>query len=175
MKTIEIEKIYRKEHNNVLYFFMSRINNLQIAEELANDVFIKLLNALQTGRYNEDKSQLKTYLYNISKNLLIDFYRTKKKGMLHIENFVKDNEENNFSEVFIEEDKSMETKEFYMRVKKIYNTLSLREKRIFVLRFVRGYKYKEIAKKLDIKIDTIKVLITRLKKKLEPQMEYLRG
>ena len=173
MKTIE--KIYKEEHSNVISFFVSHIRNIQVAEELANDVFIKFYNAVKNDQYKPEQSGPRTYLYNISKNLLIDYYRVKKAELVHIEDYTKDNEENNFADVFIGEDKTMEQKEFYGRVKTLFNKLVLRDKKIFVLRFIRGYKYKEIAEKMNMKIDTVKILISRLKTKLEPQLNYLRG
>lgn len=172
--TINFNEVYKEEVNNITYFFVSRIRDLQTSQELANDTMLKFNNAIINGLYDSKKSQVKTFLYNIAKNVLIDFYRSKKEQVSHIEDYISDNGENIFSSVY-SEDRYIEEKEFNERVHSIFSTLSFKEKKIFVLRFVRGYKSREISAMLKINDSTVRVWIKRLKEKLEPQKQYLMG
>ena len=176
MEKIDFNKIYEKEHNNVFYFILSRIRNKEIAEELANNVFVKFYGVLRKDMFDSKQSSVKTYLYNISKNIVIDYYRTKKEITPNIEDYTNDEGEQTLYAVSNEmADKDIERKEFEERINVIMKNLSLKEKRLFVMRFIRHYPIKDIAKKLNMNINTVKVTIKRLKEKLAPEYEYIVG
>lgn len=72
------EQIYIEYHPKVLAYITSRINNAYEAEDLAQTVFLKVY-AKYEG-FDSTQSSISTWIYNITKNTLIDFYRRREKN-----------------------------------------------------------------------------------------------
>lgn len=73
------ERIVVRYRENLIYFIYRYVQNLHLAEELAQDTFVELL--LHKERYNFSVS-LKTYLFTIGRNKAIDYIRKHKKEVL---------------------------------------------------------------------------------------------
>ena len=66
-----------KEYRNGLIFFINRyVQNADVAEDIAIDVFVQLL--VHRHRYNF-KTSLKTYLYMMGRSRALDYLRRKKR------------------------------------------------------------------------------------------------
>ncbi len=64
-----VEKIYR--------FIFIKVNSQQVAEDLCSETFIRCLN---TFRKNKNKVEnIQAFLYQIARNLVVDYYREKGK------------------------------------------------------------------------------------------------
>src|ERR1051326_7628351 len=61
------EKIYR--------FIFFRVGHKEVAEDLAEDVFIKAFSSLKTLQKD---AVFESWLYQIARNRIIDYYRSKK-------------------------------------------------------------------------------------------------
>ena len=72
----EKDSIYRTFNKRILYFLIGKGLNEADAEDLCANVFVKFFNSLDT--YDSSKSAPSTWLYRITNNSLIDFYRTRK-------------------------------------------------------------------------------------------------
>lgn len=70
---VEIIRIYR---DGMILFADSIVNDITIAEEVVQEVFIKLV--VKKTKYSE-KSSFKTWLYTICRNTAIDFLRKIKR------------------------------------------------------------------------------------------------
>tara|TARA_B100001142_G_scaffold163489_1_gene163546 strand:+ start:16755 stop:17228 length:474 start_codon:yes stop_codon:yes gene_type:complete len=57
---------------------MSKIKNRDITEDIFQDTFIKVINSLQRGRYNEEGKFL-PWMMRIAHNLVIDHFRKEAK------------------------------------------------------------------------------------------------
>ena len=77
------DQIVQKNLNNVFGFFMKITRDEMAAEDLTQDVFLKLYKSLKNFRY---ESNFSTYLYRINSNTANSWItRNKLKGMLHLE------------------------------------------------------------------------------------------
>lgn len=72
----EIVELYRE---NLIFFICRYVNDLDTAEDLAEDVFVELL--VHPERF-EQKSSLKTYLFAIARNKAVDWLRKHKRMQL---------------------------------------------------------------------------------------------
>jgi RNA polymerase sigma-70 factor (ECF subfamily) len=70
-----IEEIWNKYHSNLLAFIRKRINDNDAAEDILQDIFVRVHSRIDTL---ENKSKLESWLYQITRNAIIDFYRTHK-------------------------------------------------------------------------------------------------
>ena len=66
------EEIYREYHDKVLSYLRSRVNSAEDAEDLCSEVFRKALENWDA------RSGVSSYLYTISHNVVIDYYRTRR-------------------------------------------------------------------------------------------------
>lgn len=70
------EDIYKDYHEKVLHLVMSKVGNTTDAEDLTEDVFVKVYSKLDT--FDESKASISTWIYRIAQNTIIDYYRTRK-------------------------------------------------------------------------------------------------
>jgi len=72
------ELLLTRHKNRVFAFIMSKIKNRDIAEDIFQDTFIKIINSLKSGKYNEEGKFL-PWMMRISHNLVIDHFRKQSK------------------------------------------------------------------------------------------------
>jgi len=85
---ITTEKIWNDFQEQLLGFIKSRINDVNIADDILQDVFIKIH---QMSDQLKDEKKLASWVYQITRNSIIDYYR-KKKLVLTNEITLKDND-----------------------------------------------------------------------------------
>jgi RNA polymerase sigma-70 factor, ECF subfamily len=69
------EDLYNKYHQDVFQFLIYMVRNRSQAEDLAQEVYIRVLKSYQ---HFEGKSSEKTWLFSIAKNVAIDHFRKQK-------------------------------------------------------------------------------------------------
>ncbi len=72
----KINHIWIEHSNKLLYFISNRVNSTQVAEDLLQDVFLKILSKIDTLK---DEEKLQSWLYQITRNVIADYYRGKEK------------------------------------------------------------------------------------------------
>ena len=72
------ETLLTRHKNRVFAFIMSKIKNRDLSEDIFQDTFIKVINSLQKGKYNEEGKFL-PWMMRISHNLVIDHFRKEAK------------------------------------------------------------------------------------------------
>jgi RNA polymerase sigma-70 factor, ECF subfamily len=70
-----IEEIWNRYHSNLLAFIRRRVNDKVAAEDILQDVFVRIHSRLETLK-NRDK--LENWLYQITRNTIIDYYRSRR-------------------------------------------------------------------------------------------------
>ena len=75
-KSFEI--LLSRHKNRVFAFIMSKVKNRDITEDIFQDTFIKVINSLKRGKYNEEGKFL-PWMMRISHNLVIDHFRKEAK------------------------------------------------------------------------------------------------
>lgn len=72
------EALYTRHKGGLFRYFQRQCGNGAVAEELFQDVWMKLINA--RDRY-EPRAKFTTYLYHMAHNRLIDYYRKQSTGI----------------------------------------------------------------------------------------------
>ncbi|MEH7107484.1 RNA polymerase sigma factor [Bacillus sp. JJ1764] len=80
-----IIEIYRRHYFDVYRFLICFTGNQNDAEDLTQEVFIRVLNNLS----NFNTGSLKTWIFSIAKHIAIDHYRRKKFSSIFKEGFFK--------------------------------------------------------------------------------------
>ncbi len=69
------EIVYRRRRAGLRRFFERQCGSAALGQELAQDVWFKLVRACQKGQYTAE-AKFTTFLYRIARNTLIDWYRS---------------------------------------------------------------------------------------------------
>jgi RNA polymerase sigma-70 factor, ECF subfamily len=72
---LRIEEIWKGYHSNLLAFIRKRVNDKAAAEDILQDIFVRVHSRIDTL---ENRSKLESWLYQITRNALIDYYRSRK-------------------------------------------------------------------------------------------------
>ena len=96
----------------------------------------------------------------ITKNLCLD--KIKSKG--YRTNELTEKHEQQTTETPYQK---MENSDSYQKVKKIIDTLPEQQRMIIHLRDVEGYEYEEISEVMNISVNTIRVNLSRARKKVK--------
>src|SRR5688572_20104826 len=91
---MEVAGIYMQFHNSLLSFIRSKIKSREDAEDILQNVFIKI-SANVNGLADEEK--LQSWIFTITRNAIIDYYRAHaSKKSVSIE---EDQEENMLDDI----------------------------------------------------------------------------
>lgn len=159
MTAIEFNKSLVSLESNMMKFALSLTTDRTRAEDLVQDTFMK---AITYKDKFVDYTNLKAWVFTIMKNTFINNYRRSVK-----ENTIIDGTaELHF--LNLPQDSGFESPESNYSSDEINRVIeSLEDEfRIPFQMHVQGYKYKEIAEKLDLKIGTVKSRIFFTRKKL---------
>lgn len=69
------EKIWEDFHERLRQFILRRVSDEEQAEDILQDVFLKVHTRIETVRQEESIS---SWLYQIARNTIIDYYRTQR-------------------------------------------------------------------------------------------------
>lgn len=149
---------YKKNQPLIINYLRKKIADRQAAEEIAQDIFIAFLEGLRDFHF---QCSLKTFLFIIARNKVVDYYRRNKiKKILfsHLPKFVVEE----ISAIFIDQD--LERKEIEKKIKKIFSFLPKEYRRILRLKYIEEKKVKQIAKILQISFKATESLLFRARK-----------
>ena len=73
---ISAEQVYRDYKNKVFGYIFNRIHNHADAEDLTSDVFAKIVAHIDS--YNPEKASLSTWVFVITRNTLIEYFRKQR-------------------------------------------------------------------------------------------------
>ena len=129
-------------------------------EELANDVFqdtfMKIIVSLKEGRYNDDGKFI-LWAKRIAHNLIIDHYRLKSKH-IKVSETTYENEEFSIFDLLKETEENIEerliTNQIYDDLMKMLVFLPENQQEVIKLRFFDGLSFKEIAEQTNSSINT---------------------
>ncbi len=71
------ERIYIEFKNRVTGYVRGKISNAHDVEDIVSDVFVNVFNDLKC--YDESRASLSTWIYTITRNTVIDYFRTSKR------------------------------------------------------------------------------------------------
>lgn len=159
MTTVEFNNNLVSLEDNMMKFALSLTTDKTKAEDLVQDTYMK---AITYKDKFVDYTNLKAWVFTIMKNTFINNYRRSVKENTIIDSsqdlyFLNLPQDSGFS--------SPESNYSMDELEKIINNLEDEFKIPFKMHF-QGFKYKEIAEKLDLKIGTVKSRIFFTRKKL---------
>src|SRR5258705_2566069 len=164
----QIVKQYWRKVFNVAYKFVGKHD---AAEDLAQDIFLKIFKALDTS---DRRRNFQTWLISVSRNLCIDHYRSVRKERETIDRDVDANELTPASPL-VSPIAALEQRDRVALLRQALAQLPATLRTAVVMRDLQELSYQEIATRLDLPEGTVKSRINRGRTELARQVRKLGG
>ena len=165
---LAFKQIVESNKKMVYYLAYDLTGNRQDAEDLSQEVFIKVYNSISKFR---GEAKLSTWLRKITVNLFIDMKRSKLYKTSHMQDSLEVKQFEVESANSDSSHNSIENKTDSTLLKETVETalhkLTPKEKSIFVMRHFHGMKNTEIGDSLNIAVGTVKSQLFRAVQKLQ--------
>ena len=148
-----IESLINKHRSKVYTYILLTIKNQQLAEDLFQETFIKVIQSLRGGKYR-DNGRFLSWVIRIAHNLIIDHFR-KEKQMNSVSN--DDTEVDLFNSKKLSDDNIEEliiNSQIKTEIRILINELPDDQREVVLLRHYGGLSFKEIAEQTDVSINT---------------------
>lgn len=158
------EKLLNRYKGPVFSICLRMVRNRDDAEDISQDVFIRVFNMLD--RYNPS-FPFSSWLFRITSNLCIDFLRKNKRTVLSIDSPVEGKDGEMLRQFESNEqgpEKRMELKEKMEYLEQSIGTLPERYRIIVIMRHQEHLSYEQISEMLGIPLGTVKARIHRARK-----------
>lgn len=145
--------IYERYSKRLYGFVLRYIKQKEDAEEIVQEVFVKIW---ESRKKIDAYSSFESFLFTIAYNTTISLLRKKTNKKKYLEHVKSLQHPENSSDLIDE----ILFNELNVRVQSLLNELTPRQKEIFQLSREEGLTHDEIAKKLDISVNTVKKHMT---------------
>ena len=141
----DIEQIYTEYRDRVMGYIYARLRSRADAEDLCQDVIEKV--NMKLDSFDSGKASISTWIYSITRNSVIDFYRRSHPHEEIDENMAQDGavDDNLLNDETLEE------------LAEALEKLPAELREIVVLRYYDGMPLTEIAKKMNMSYGMIKL------------------
>lgn len=171
----DFRAIYDEYSDMVYNLCLNYLQNSDDAQEVTQDVFVKVYKKLDTFR---QQSSLKTWIYRISINQCLDFIKAKKRQKrfgFHISIFRNEQEVLPLPSKFKHPGVLLEDKEDLERLLGFINTLPANQKTALILKAIDGLPQKEIAEIMGTSLKSVESLLSRAKANLKKRIDRSAG
>lgn len=146
--------LMERHKSKVFSYIYMMVKDRAASEDLFQDVFIKVIHTLKTGKYNEEGKFL-PWVMRISHNLVIDYFRKEKK-MPKVGNSGKDDFD--IFQVIRIMDQNVEDRmirdQAGQEVRRLINRLPKEQKEVLLMRHYAELSFNEIAEQTNVSINT---------------------
>jgi len=151
MTTTEYNKCVELFSDNIFRFALKSVRDVNTANDIVQDTYMRLWQHVS----DVDFDRVKSYLFRISHNLMIDHFRKNKRNA-----DFETVDQNKYS--FLDEYSDLKE-----QLEKAINTLPQIQKTVLMLRDFEGYAYDEIGEITGLTKAQVKVYIYRGRKNLK--------
>ncbi len=153
------ERVWETFHVPLQQFIRRRVSDETAAEDLLQDVFLDIHQHIDTLR---DVKKLESWIYQVTRNAIIDYYRSKRTTTT-----LDAPEALDLSEELPDEDV---VTELFPSVRAMVLSLSAKDRQALVLTEYQGLTQKELAERLGISLSGAKSRVQRARDKLRQQL-----
>ncbi|MET3114815.1 RNA polymerase sigma factor (sigma-70 family) [Pedobacter sp. CG_S7] len=147
-----LEELLRRHKTKIYTSIYLLVKDQYLAEDIFQEAFIKVINTLRSGKYNEEGKFL-PWVMRIAHNLVIDFFRREKRGPVITSS--DDTDILNMLQIFDESAEEKLLKEqTYADLRQMIHLLPDEQKEVLIMRHYADLSFKEIADLTDVSINT---------------------
>jgi len=168
-KFAKLVDIYK---NKVFAFAYKFTNDYNEAQDLSQEIFIKIYNNISKFRF---ESSISTWIYKIATNMCIDYKRKKKKEILNFNEELSqegslsiqlNSRDNSPEEIIISDEKQREVHKVIYNLPDIYKT-------VIMMYHFNELSYKEISTALSISEKTVETRLYRARRLLRDELSKI--
>lgn len=150
------EVLLLRHKDKIFRFIQIKVRDAELSADIFQEAFIKIVNTLKAGNYNEEGKFL-PWALRICHNLIIDHFRKNGKYRMISESSSLKDDYNIFHTIKLEDENvqdSMTREEIEEQLIDLIEYLPDNQKDILVMRIFKEMSFKDIAEKEDISINT---------------------
>jgi len=148
-----LEQLIQRHKNRVYAYILMVVKDKQLADDIFQDTFIKVINTVRAGSYKEEGKFIQ-WVMRIAHNLIIDHFR-KSKRIPVIDN---DNDDFDIFDTVRITDESVEDRmvieQIHKDVRELIEYLPPEQKEVLMMRHYADMSFKDIAEQTDVSINT---------------------
>ena len=167
------EVLLKRYKNQVYKFIYLKVKDVDLANDIFQESFIKVVQNIKAGKYNEEGKFL-PWATRIAQNLVIDYYRKHGKVRIFSERNAFNEDFGIFQRIACEDKNYLQkksTEELEEQLVDLLNHLPKVQREIVELRIFHDLSFKEIAESENISINTalgrMRYALINLRKLLE--------
>lgn len=149
---VALEILVKRHQQRIFSFIYSKVQDKDVAEDVFQDTFIKVIRTLKRGSYNEEGKFL-PWVMRISHNLVIDYFRKNNRMPLF-------NNSDDFDIFSIISDDSLNAERRIIKdqvlkdVKNLIEELPNEQKEVLKMRMYMDMSFNEISENTGVSINT---------------------
>lgn len=153
------EQVWETFHKPLFQFIRKRVPDEESAEDLLQDVFLKIHQQIGTLK---DVKKLESWVYQIARNSIIDYYRAKRQTLS-----LEQPEVLQLPEELPDDDIASE---LFPSVRAMISSLPELDRQALILTEYRGLTQKELSQRLGISLSGAKSRVQRARERLRQQL-----
>lgn len=147
-----LQQLILRHERKVFTSIYLLVKDRDLANDLFQETFIKVINTLRSGNYNEEGKFL-SWVLRIAHNLVIDHFRSQKRMPM-----VYDTDEYSVFDTIPLEDGNVEDKiiaeQIQSQVRRLIEELPYDQREVVIMRHFANMSFKEIADSTQVSINT---------------------
>jgi len=147
-----LELLITRHQRKVFTSILLLVKDKELAEDLFQETFIKVINTLRSGSYHEEGKFL-PWVVRIGHNLVIDYFRKQKRMPM-----VRDTEDYSIMDSLKLTDENVEDKmivsQIHADVRQLIEFLPLDQREVVIMRHYADMSFKDIAESTNVSINT---------------------
>ena len=152
-RAMSTDEIWNSFNKQLYAFIFKRVKDSDVTNDILQDVFLKIHSKLGSLR---SESKLKSWLYQITRNTIVDHFRNLQPGTeTELVNLAEDEPDNN---IYLAAEGCL---------RKFLNHIPPEQKEAIEQVYYQNISQKELAEKLDISYSALKSRVQRGKHRLE--------
>lgn len=141
-----------RHQQKIFGYILSITQDYSLAEDIFQDTFVKVVNTLRSGYYNE-QGRFVGWVMRIAHNHIMDYFRKDKRLPM-----VSSKEDFDIFEVLDMKENSIEDQiviqQIHADIRRLIKLLPEEQRRVLVLRHYKNLSFKEIAEETQVSINT---------------------
>ncbi len=150
------EILVMRHKNKIHRFIYMKLRDQDLTEDIFQETFIKVINTIKLGSYNEEGKFL-PWVLRIAHNLVIDHFRRSARVKMISESSSKTSDFNIFSVLKIEDDSIEQTMmkgELASQMVELVEFLPANQREVLKMRLFQDLSFQDISEKENISINT---------------------
>ncbi len=148
-----IETLINRHRNRVYTYIYLIVKNQQLAEDIFQDTFIKVVQSLKRGKYT-DNGKFLSWVIRIAHNLIIDHFRREKQFNITTREDYETDVFNSRKLAYGTIEDEMVQSQIITDVRGLIDELPADQREVVMLRHYGGLSFKEIAEHTNVSINT---------------------